>query len=188
MTEIPTDLQEVLTFWFTELAGEADWFGGGQALDARIRDRFAATHRAVAAGEYWRERTTPHSYLAEVIVLDQFSRQMFRGQAAAFAWDGMALTLAQHAVAAGYDTKLTSDERLFLYLPYMHSESRVIQSAAVELFASLGHEKALAMAHTHQDIIERFGRYPHRNEQLGRESTPAEADYLRANDEEFFAS
>jgi len=187
MTELSTDLQNVLAFWFEELT-EEDWFTGGEDLDARIHARFAETHRAVAAGEHWQERSSARSYLAEILVLDQFSRNMFRGQAAAFAWDGQALTLAQHAVAAGYDTELSETERMFLYLPFMHSESRVIHEEALRLFEALGNASALHYERIHQDIIDRFGRYPHRNEQLGRESTPAEADYLRENEEDFFSS
>lgn len=181
------ELTEVLQFWFEELS-EAEWFTGGAELDARIRERFRETHRAVAAGEFWRERAQPKSVLAEIIVLDQFSRQMFRGQAAAFAWDGMALTLAQQMVLAGHDAECTQDERLFMYLPFMHSESRAIHEEAVKLFESLGQEKSLEFEHIHKDIIDRFGRYPHRNEQLGRTSTPAEVEYLANNQEDFFAA
>jgi uncharacterized protein (DUF924 family) len=188
MSQIHVDLEEVLAFWFEELKGEEDWFNASAELDARIRERFADVHRAVAAGEYWRERTNARAYLAEVLVLDQFSRQMFRGQAAAFAWDGQALVLAQHAIAASYETTLSQHERLFLFLPFMHSESRAIHEDAVPLFESLGHEESLKYEHVHKDIIERFGRYPHRNEQLGRESTEAELEYLREHDHPFFAS
>lgn len=180
-------LGEVLRFWFEELDAE-QWFAGSKELDAEITERFTDIHAEVAAGEFWRYRTDAHAYLAEVLVLDQFSRQMFRGEPKAFAWDGMALTLAQQAIASGLDTELDENERLFLYLPFQHSESALIHEEAMRLFEALAHEKAFEMERIHRDIIDRFGRYPHRNEQLGRETTPEEADYLRENHEEFFSS
>mgnify|MGYP000848083764 CR=1 FL=1 len=178
-------LGEVLRFWFEELTPE-QWFAGGEELDQRIKERFSDIHAQVAAGEFWQYRTEPHSYLAEVIVLDQFSRQMFRGSAHAFAYDHMALALSQHAIAAGFDQKLDQAERQFLYMPFMHSESKLIHAAAVSLFESLGEPEVLKYEHIHKDIIDQFGRYPHRNETLGRESTAEETDYLTNNQEAFF--
>jgi uncharacterized protein (DUF924 family) len=178
-------LGEVLEFWFGELTKE-EWFGGGVALDARIRERFTDMHTAVAAGEYWKYRTSPESFLAEVIVLDQFSRNMFRNTPEAFAYDRMALTLAQQAIMASYDQELPPDQRTFLYLPFMHSESSLIHVEAVRLFESLGSEKHLKFEKIHKDIIDRFGRYPHRNEVLGRASTEEEKTYLANTHESFF--
>jgi len=178
-------LGEVLRFWFEELTSE-QWFAGGEELDHKIKERFSDIHTQVAAGEFWQYRTEPHSYLAEVIVLDQFSRQIFRGLAQAFAYDQLALSLAQHAIAAGFDQKLDQEERQFLYMPFMHSESKQIHTAAVPLFESLGNPETLKYEHIHKDIIDRFGRYPHRNETLGRESTAEEKDYLANNHESFF--
>ena len=178
-------LGEVLRFWFEELTPE-QWFAGDEELDATIKERFSDIHAQVAAGEFWQYRTDPYSYLAEVIVLDQFSRQMFRGTGQAFAYDGMALTLAQHALQANLEQQLDQAERQFLYMPFMHSESRVIHEAALPLFESLGNPEALKYERIHKDIIDRFGRYPHRNERLGRESTSEEKDYLANNQEDFF--
>ena len=175
----------VLDFWFGELS-EKDWFSGSEALDATIIERFAEVHQAVAAGEYWMYRTTGESMLAEVIVLDQFSRQLFRGSAQAFAYDGLALALAQQAIATGHDTDLTDEETMFLYMPFMHSESKEIHSEALVLFESLGMEEALKYEKIHKDIIDQFGRYPHRNKVLGRTSTPEEIEYLANNQEDFF--
>lgn len=180
-------LGEVLGFWFEELTPK-DWFEGGAELDTTIEERFTDIHAQVSAGEFWRYRTDAHAYLAEVLVLDQFSRQLFRGEAEAFAYDRMALTLAQEAVAKGFDNELTKDERLFLYLPFMHSESKVIHTEAVKLFESLGQEESLTYEHKHKDIIDQFGRYPHRNAQLGRESTAEEIEYLENTQEAFFKS
>ncbi len=178
-------LGEVLRFWFEELTPE-QWFAGGEELDAKIKERFSDIHTQVAAGEFWEYRTDAHAYLAEVIALDQFSRQMFRGSAEAFAYDGMALTLAQHAIAAGFDQQLDQSERQFLYMPFMHSESKQIHAAAVPLFESLGEPEVIKYEHIHKDIIDQFGRYPHRNQMLGRESTAEETDYLANNQESFF--
>lgn len=178
-------LGEVLEFWFGELTKE-DWFSGGEEIDTKIRERFAEIHQAVAANEYWKYRTSPESFLAEVIVLDQFSRNMFRNEARAYAYDGQALALAQQAIAAGYDQELPPEQRAFLYLPFMHSESPVIHLEALRLFESLGNEEHLKFEKIHKDIIDRFGRYPHRNGVLGRPSTEEEKEYLASNDEAFF--
>lgn len=174
-----------MEFWFEELS-PADWFKGGAELDQKIRDRFLDVHESVAAGEYWKYRSTPDSYLAEVIVLDQFSRNIFRDSAQAFAYDAQALAIAQQAVAAGLDTKLKPEERQFLYMPFMHSESKHIHTDSLNLFESLGNENNLKYEQIHKSIIDQFGRYPHRNKVLGRESTPEEITYLAENQESFF--
>jgi len=178
-------LGEVLRFWFEELTHEQR-FAGEAEIDAMIVDRFADIHAHVAAGEFWQYRTEANSYLAEIIVLDQFSRQLFRDSAQAFAYDGMALTLAQQAVAAGFDQQLDPAERMFIYMPFMHSESKLIHEQAVPLFESLGMEEALKYEHIHKDIIDQFDRYPHRNERLGRKATEDEKNYLDNNHESFF--
>jgi uncharacterized protein (DUF924 family) len=114
-----------------------------------------------------------------VIVLDQFSRNMFRNQPQAFAWDPLSLALAQEAVAVGADQELTPQERSFLYMPYMHSESLIIHQVAIKLFEANGIEGNLKFEIAHMKIIERFGRYPHRNQILGRTSTPKELEFLK---------
>jgi uncharacterized protein (DUF924 family) len=179
------DLQQVLKFWFEE-SSEDDWFKDAKTRDGEIKERFAELHSRVVAGDFWKERTGASAYLAEVIVLDQFSRQIFRGSGQAFAYDALALSLAQHAIVAGYDQDLPERERMFLYMPFMHSESRSIHAEAVKLFESLGNESSLKYEHIHKDIIDRFGRYPHRNEVLGRQSTPEEIEYLSSTKEDFF--
>ena len=171
----------VLEFWFVE-HGRAQWFGGGPEFDAKLAAEFAETHLAVAAGEAWRWRETPEGRLAEIIVLDQFSRQLHRGEAKAFASDNMALALAQEAVAGGHDQALDQQKRMFLYMPYMHSESLVVHEESVRLFTSLGIEETLNYELAHVDVLKRFGRYPRRNAALGRTSTSVEAEYC-ASDE-----
>jgi uncharacterized protein (DUF924 family) len=167
----------VLSFWFEELEPRAR-FRRSDAVDSAIRDRFSATHRAAAAGELWRWRQTPAGRCAEVIVLDQFSRNLFRDSPRAFAQDGMALALAQEAVASGDDLRMDQDQRYFTYMPYMHSESLVIHEEALRLFTALGNATALHYEQRHREEIERFGRYPGRNAALGRESTEAETAWL----------
>lgn len=183
--DIHKDLQEVINFWFTELTPE-DWYSGDAALDEKIRERFSETHARVAANEYWRSRTSPEGFLAEIIVLDQFSRNMFRGSGQAFAFDGQALLLSQTAIAAGHDKAMDTNHKQFLYMPFMHSESKAIHEEAMTLFESLGSESSLKYEKIHKDIIDRFGRYPHRNQVLGREATPEEKEYLENNQEDFF--
>jgi uncharacterized protein (DUF924 family) len=170
----------VIRFWFDELT-EKDWFGGGPELDARIKDRFAATHAAVATGETFGWRTTAEGRLAEVIVLDQMSRNIFRGTGKAFAFDAIALVLAQEAVARGCDQQLQGVRRHFLYMPYMHSESLVVHEEAMRLFTALGDERVLGFERAHLAVIRQFGRYPRRNAPLGRQSTPEELDYIANN-------
>lgn len=173
---------DILKFWFVD-HGREQWFGGGPDFDALLTRTFAETHAAVAAGEAWTWRDTPRGRLAEIIVLDQFSRQIHRGTAKAFAQDPMALTLAQEVVYAGLDQQFEPmPERMFLYLPFMHSESLVIHDEAVRLYATLEDEETMSYEIAHRDVLRRFGRYPRRNAALGRISTPEEEAYI-ASDE-----
>lgn len=172
---------DVLRFWFVE-HGPDDWFSGSAEFDAKLAAAFTETQAAAARGEAWRWRATPEGRLAEIIVLDQFSRQLFRGDARAFASDDMALALAQEAVAAGHDRPLNQDQQRFLYMPYMHSESLVIHDEAMRLFTDLGDQKTLDFEIAHADTLRRFGRYPRRNEALGRESTAEEREYIASGD------
>jgi uncharacterized protein (DUF924 family) len=174
--------EDVLTFWFVD-HDRSHWFGGGPAFDAELTEKFADTHAAVARGEAWTWRTTARGRLAEVIVLDQFSRQIHRGTAGAFAQDPMALALAQEAVYSGFDRHLEPlPERMFLYMPFMHSESLLVHEEAVRLFTSLGSDEILAFEVSHRDLLLRFGRYPRRNEPLGRVSTPEEIAYCASEE------
>lgn len=173
--------EDILRFWFVE-HGRDDWFGGGPAFDAEL-GQFAGTHAAVAAGEAWRWRDTPRGRLAEIIVLDQFSRQIHRGTAKAFASDAMALALAQEAVRLGADLEVPAQpERMFLYMPYMHSESLVVHEEAIRLFTALGSPEQLDYEIAHRDLLRRFGRYPRRNDPLGRVSTPEEVEYCASEE------
>jgi uncharacterized protein (DUF924 family) len=172
-----TDWQDVIDFWFTDL-GPEQWFGKDPELDRAITERFANLHARAAQCELYRWRDAARGRLAEVIVLDQFPRNIFRDQPGAFATDAVALALAQEAVAVGADRELEAVERSFLYMPYMHSESPAIHEVAMELYGQAGLEYNLKFEIEHKAIIDRFGRYPHRNAILGRESTPEEEAFL----------
>jgi len=169
--------EDVINFWFFE-HGPEDWFAGKPEFDAKLAERFAETHAHVAKGEALPWRETPQGRLAEVIVLDQFSRQLYRGRREAFAQDPMALALAQEAISRDADHAVDALWRGFFYLPYMHSESLVIQREGVRLYQGLGNEELLDYQLKHMHCIERFGRFPFRNTALGRASTPEEETYM----------
>ncbi|MDP3131503.1 MAG: DUF924 family protein [Hydrogenophaga sp.] len=167
----------ILRFWFTELTPKQH-FAKDAALDEDIRARFGATLEAAARCELFAWRATAEGRLAEIIVLDQFSRNVYRNTPRAFAQDALALALAQELVASSADRNLTVDQRRFAYMPYMHSESALIHEQAVALFSQPGLEDNLRFEHAHKAIIDRFGRYPHRNAILGRSSTAEELAFL----------
>lgn len=169
-------MKNVLEFWF-DTVGSAGWYKKSDALDQQILEQFEPTLQQIVAGETAHWRDNPKGRLAEIIVLDQFSRNMYRDTPAAFATDPLAL--AQEAVRCGADKSLNDQERAFLYMPYMHSESRKIHEQALILFLGLPN---LGFEKKHKVIIDQFGRYPHRNEILGRTSTAKEIDWLATND------
>lgn len=175
MTE--TDVSEVLRFWFEEL-DEAQWFKVDPAVDQRIRDRFLALHERLAQELPADATSVPSVALATVIALDQFPRNMFRGTPRAFSTDTQALQVASEAVDLGIDVLLTPQERVFLYLPFEHAEDAAAQAQSVALFEKLGEANFLDYAKRHKVIIDRFGRFPHRNAILGRASTAEEATFL----------
>jgi uncharacterized protein (DUF924 family) len=170
--------QEVLTFWFEKIQPRM-WWAADAAFDALIRDRFLPLLVQAAQGELFEWRKDPKGRLAEIIVLDQFSRNIYRNTAAAFTQDPMALVLAQEAVSANVHTSLAPKERAFLLMPYMHSESRKIHVIAERLFRECAPEDNFNFELRHKAIIDRFGRYPHRNAILGRVSTAEEIEFLK---------
>lgn len=177
-------LNEVLNFWFKEIEPSQHWHKDSE-FDRLIARRFGSLHAQAMACELFTWRDTAQGSLAEIIVLDQFSRNMYRDQPAAFASDNLALVLAQTAVAKGMDRQLSALQRGFLYLPYMHSESAVIHTEAVKLFEHLGNQNSLDFELKHKAIIDRFGRYPHRNAILGRESSTEELAFLQQPNSSF---
>lgn len=174
---MPATAEDVLTFWFVT-HGESDWFGAKPAFDAAIASRFTETLEAIARNETAGWRLTPGGRLAEIIVLDQFSRQIHRGHGEAFATDALALARAEEMVAAGDDRRLEPRRRMFAYLPFMHAESIPVHETALPLFEALGMPDLLRHEIGHLDCLRRFGRYPRRNAALGRVSTPDEIEYM----------
>ncbi len=170
--------QQVLDFWFKEIQPK-QWWVKDQALDQLIQTRFSDTHQQANNGELFEWRNSAQGRLAEIIVLDQFSRNMYRDTPKAFASDSLALILAQEAYAAGANEELTPQQKGFLFMPYMHSESLKIHELAVSLFKDHGLDGNYESELQHKKIIEQFGRYPHRNAILGRTSSAAEIEFLK---------
>ncbi len=177
---VPADwAQQLLHFWFSE-SSESDWFGGGPDFDISVRERFAGWRDALRAYPTESFLTDPLAALAAIILFDQVPRNAFRGQAEAFATDHLALAIARTSVAGAFDSSLSKDERLFLYLPFEHSEDITDQRESVRLMGGLGDERLLQFALDHKAMIERFGRFPHRNKILGRADRPGEAEAVAA--------
>lgn len=172
-----TKIHEILTFWFEECSPE-QWFKKDDQFDATIRNRFLETYEELVAGNHGDWRETAEGCLAEIILLDQFSRNMFRDNPKAFEADPQARACLHHALAHGFDQELTTAQRNFLYLPLEHSEDVKDQEQAVELFTANGDETTTDYAIQHKVIIDRFGRFPHRNKVLGRKSTQEEEEFL----------
>jgi uncharacterized protein (DUF924 family) len=169
--------QSVLQFWFHETS-PAQWWNVDAEFDRLIVERFSELHDRATRSELFEWRAEPRGRLAEIIVLDQFSRNRHRGDALAYASDPLALVLAQEAVAARADRTLAAEERVFMYMPYMHSESRLIHEVSEQLFKECGPKSNYDFELRHKVIIDRFGRYPHRNAMLGRQSTEEELAFL----------
>jgi uncharacterized protein (DUF924 family) len=167
---------EVLAFW--REAGPDRWYERDDAFDAAIRAQFLATYEAATAGQLSDWETTAERALALLIVLDQFPRNMFRNDARAFAADPLARAVADRAIARGFDQQIDAGERPFFYLPFEHSEDMADQARCVALHRALGDAEQLKWAELHADIIARFGRFPHRNAVLGRDTTPDEQAFL----------
>jgi len=168
---------QIIDFWFIETEPR-QWWRQDDEFDRRIAKRFGAVHAQAVQCELYTWRRDPLGRLAEILVLDQFSRNIYRGTARAFAADPLALALAQEAVAAHAAAALEPDQRAFLYMPYMHSESPRIHELAVALFSEDGLQSSLDSEFRHKAIIDRFGRYPHRNSILGRISSEEEQEFL----------
>lgn len=169
----------ILDFWFNEITPK-QWWEKSDEFDQLIVTRFGALLHAASRCELYEWRISAEGQLAEIIILDQFSRNIYRGKPESFSNDALALALAQCSVAAKSDCEMNTAERAFLYMPYMHSESLLIHENAVSLFSQPGMEMNLEFELKHKAIIDRFGRYPHRNDILGRLSTPEEHEFLKS--------
>ncbi len=169
----------ILEFW--EEIGPKGWYVADDALDNQIRDRFLSSWEAARDGKYKDWVTRPESTLAYIILVDQFPRNMFRGHANSFATDRLARWASKRAIVRDFDTHFEGGIRQFFYLPLMHSESNVDQDSGVRAFITrMPNEQILRHARAHRQVIREFGRFPYRNDALGRETTPAEAAYLKA--------
>ena len=168
--------QQVVAFW--REAGPERWFDKDEGFDALCRERFLATYEAAARGDLNDWELVPEGALAVVLLLDQFPRNMFRGTRRAYQTDATALDAADRAIERGFDAQVDPDLRLFFYLPFDHSEEAADQERSITLHDAAGDAEGLRWARHHHDIIARFGRFPHRNAILGRESTPEEQAYL----------
>jgi len=180
---------DVLGFWFEDCTPE-QWFAKNDAFDAALKMRFGACCNAAATGALDGWAADGRGALALVLVLDQFPRNLYRDDPRAWATDGAALMVAEAAIMQGWDAALAPLERMFLYLPFQHAEDRVLQARSVALYTALdeepgAHPKALESARRHREIVERFGRFPHRNAVLGRTSTPDELAFLEEPDSSF---
>jgi len=192
---VPIRPREVLDFWFGQEGDPEygrfrdEWFRKDPAFDARVTQQFLDLYEDAAAGDLDGWRDDAESCLALVIVLDQFPRNMFRGDGRTHAEDGRALEASKHAVEHALDRELPAFQRMFLYMPLMHSENAEDQRRSVELFERLagaeGGPDEVSYAVAHRDIVERFGRFPHRNEILGRKTTPEEAAFLATEGSSF---
>lgn len=170
--------ENIIDFWFTEIDSKL-WWKKDLEFDLLIKQRFSAVLQRAERGELYSWREKPHGRLAEIIVLDQISRNVYRDSAQAFANDAVALILAQEALRCEAQKALGASQQAFLFMPYMHSESPLMHTLAVQLFGAPGLEGNLDFEHKHKAIIDRFGRYPHRNTLLGRRSTPEELEFLQ---------
>jgi len=173
----PINPQNILDFWYSkEMQGR--WFSSTPALDDNIRSQFELLWRKAAAGklEGWKE--TPEGCLALAIVLDQFPLNMFRGKAESFKTEQQAIEIAKYAIGKGFDQRLPAERLAFLYMPLMHSENLADQDLSVRLFEAAKLENNLRFAQHHRELIRKYGRFPHRNRLLGRQSTPDEIEYL----------
>ena len=190
MSELPTP-QDVIDYWIGEASASPDaagekhklWFGKSEETDAEIRERFGAlveTLSDLPSAEDW-AASGPRERLAVIIVLDQFARNMFRGSGRSFESNDLALRHAGAALDHGFDQQVEATARQFFYLPFMHSEDLQDQDRAVRLYEALGDESSLRFARQHREIVARFGRFPHRNAVLARESTPDETEFLKTH-------
>ncbi len=168
---------EIIQFWFKDIERK-QWWVKNDAFDQLLIEKYKVLHTKAIKCELYQWRKTPKGRLAEIIVLDQFSRNMFRDTEKAFASDALALILAQEAISIGADESLNETEKSFLYMPFMHSESLVIHEAGLKLFQAGTSDSSINFEIRHKKIIEEFGRYPHRNKILGRVSTKEELEFL----------
>ena len=168
---------DILNFWFEQLSPD-DWFKKNEMLDLKMVEKFIVVHSQATSGELFNWRDEPLGRLAEIILIDQFSRNIYRDDPKAYSSDGIALVLAEEAIRNNIQKNFEISHKQFLYMPFMHSESKFIHEIAVKLFSEPGLERSLSYELSHKSVIDRFGRFPERNFVLGRLNTPEEEIYL----------
>lgn len=173
--------EDVLNFWFEEIEPEI-WFNSTSEFDIQLKTRFEPIFMAAMDNELADWEKTPQGSVALVIVLDQFPLNMYRGQPESFAGESKSREVARRAIEKEFDHRLADEQKAFLYMPFMHSENLQDQNLSVTLFEKAGLKHNLRFAKHHREIIKQYGRFPHRNDILGRESTPAEIDYLNSKE------
>lgn len=178
--QITSEAEQLLQFWFSEQSAKR-WFRSTPEFDEELRQRFGAWVEAGLRGELNQWPESPRGALALVILLDQLPLNIYRGTARSFSCEAASIKVAASAIEKGWDEQLSSREKAFLYLPFMHSESLADQERSVELFRAANLKDNLRWAEHHRELIRRFGRFPHRNALLGRESTQEERDYLASD-------
>jgi uncharacterized protein (DUF924 family) len=188
MTELMERFEAILDYWFGPKSGSKLWFGGDEATDREVREKFSKDLDDAVAGRLEDWESHPESAVALVVLLDQFSLQLYREQKKSYDQSAMAIPIADRAIERGFDKKVSFAKRAFLYMPYMHAENLVLQEKGVELFSQLAKECGptdgksaegfLKFAKLHRDVIKKYGRFPGRNECYGRPSTPEEQKYL----------
>lgn len=174
-------VESIIDFWFSPRV-EKLWFNSTPEFDNELRDKFATTYMAACHGELDAWQVTPHGALALVILFDQIPLNIFRKQPQSFATESRAREVGAYAIAQGFDTQLTASQKAFLYMPFMHSENLIDQDNAVELYHKAGLTNNLRFASHHREIVRRFGRFPHRNAILGRDSTAEEIAWLASKE------
>ncbi|WP_455196917.1 DUF924 family protein [Kaarinaea lacus] len=172
---------DILDFWFSEKVKPL-WFNSTPDFDAQLKERYADIYRAALNGQLSKWQQTADGCVALVVILDQFPLNMYRGLPESFAGEALARDITRKAVSKGFDKQIPDEQKAFLYMPLMHSENIVDQDLSVQLFEAAGLTENLRFANHHRDIVQRFGRFPHRNKILGRTSTQAELDYLTSKD------
>lgn len=173
--------ESIIEFWYSDKI-KSQWFNSSKELDKKIKDNYEPVWKATILGEYKHWNETAAGCLALAIILDQFPLNMFRGEVESFSTEGMAVKVSKHAIEKGFDQEIEKEKIAFLYMPLMHSENMEDQNLSVSLFEKMGLEDNARFAKHHRGIVEKFGRFPHRNKILDRESTQDEKDYLNSDD------
>jgi uncharacterized protein (DUF924 family) len=181
MTQEPLNAEQLLDFWFSDRVAKL-WFRSTPEFDQELRDKFLLTYQLACDGQLDHWQHTVNGALALVIIFDQLPLNMFRGKPESFSTESRSRDVAAYAIEKGFDQHMADKQKAFLYMPFMHSENLADQQRSIELFEKAGLQDNLRFAHHHHDIVKRYGRFPHRNRILGRQSSQQELDYLASKE------